>query len=349
DHRPGSQQYLYRLEQPWAVPGGTRSPLSTSHCGNEPMNRFACLSLFSIAASVAGCADPNTVLFVTNSSLGINFDSKPPTANIAYDRTEGFVGPRFPNGAAPPAVASIETGGNIFEPKVRQVYATGHAAVRATKGPDAPEGPTTLESDDNNKRKLMFFGTETTVGIKVGFGTNTLPHTLLCGYRRKEASVIPLGEIKENGKTTAVYPSVLASIDMNTNTTSPNEAGITSKQFFATGQAAVALANNEAVAAAFRARAIESAKSGLTAEQIRAAEIAGVASANVTRMQFNKIADFISNPDGTLNKAKLMQMATDANAQSPRAVPANLVERLKTDQTVDAVRRRVEPYELTVK
>src|SRR6187455_573354 len=101
--------------------------------------------LLTLAAAclLAACNDPNTVLFVTNSSLGINFDSKPATANIAYDRVEGFIGPRFENGGAPPAVASIQTDGNIFNPTVRQTYATGSAAVGATTGEaprDAPDG-----------------------------------------------------------------------------------------------------------------------------------------------------------------------------------------------------------------
>jgi len=88
----------------------------------------ALLPLVLATSALAGCNDPNTVLFVTNSSLGINFDSKPATASIAYDRVEGFIGPRFENGGAPPAVASMQTDGNIFNPTVRQTYATGAAA-----------------------------------------------------------------------------------------------------------------------------------------------------------------------------------------------------------------------------
>jgi len=303
------------------------------------MNRFACLSFFSIAASVAGCADPNTVLFVTNTSLGINFDSKPPTANIAYDRTEGFVGPRFANGAAPPAVASIETGGNIFGPKVRQVYATGHAAVRATKGPESAEGPTALESDDNNKKKLMFFGTETTVGIKVGFGTNTLPDSLLFGYRRKEASVIPLGEIKENGKTTAVYPSVLASIDMNTKTTSPEETGITSKQFFATGQAAVALATNPAVGAAFAAKAQSAALAGLTETERQAVTLKVDERFKTADEQFKEIVSCVGTPDGRIDRAKLTRAVADANTKGGNLLAADVANQT----TVEGLRRRLGP------
>jgi hypothetical protein len=321
------------------------------------MKIFACILVVAAAGLTVGCADKNTALFVTNSSLGINFDSKPPTANIAYDRTEGFIGPRFPNGGAPPAVASIETGGTIFDPKVRQVYATGDAAVKATKGASAGDGPQTLEGEPNQKQ-LMFFGTETTIGLKVGFGTTGTPDSLLFGYRRKEASVIPLGETQKEEttpdgqkvkKTVAVYPSVLASIDMNVDAKHQAATGLSTKQFFATGQAAVALATNDTVAAAFRARAIESAKSGLTDEQVAAAKAAGVTSANVTRDRLNKISDYISNADGTLNKAKRDQMVTDANAQNPEVVPDNLARQLKNYQNVGAMRDRVSGSELTVK
>jgi len=115
-------------------------------------NTSSILVILAAAGSLSACNDPNTVLFVTNSSLGINFDSKPATANIAYDRVEGFIGPRFENGGAPPAVASMQTDGNIFNPTVRQTYATGAAAVGATTGkvPD-PQG---LEGRSDQKKLI---------------------------------------------------------------------------------------------------------------------------------------------------------------------------------------------------
>lgn len=226
------------------------------------------------AGSLVACNDPNTVLFVTNSSLGINFDSKPPTANIAYDRTEGYIAPRYPNGGAPPVAASMETGGNIFNPIVRQSYVTGSAAVIATGG--TPQNPPTEMTGERDKKKLMFVGTATTVGLKVGFSgeTGAAPDSLLFGYRRKEISVIPLGEENlPDGKVRAVYPSVFASVDMNTTTSDPGKTGITSKQFFATGQAADQLVkNNPAVSAAFGVKAQDAAMVGLTPDQRLEAE-----------------------------------------------------------------------------
>src|SRR5712671_1370068 len=141
---------------------------------------------------LAGCADVNSVLFVTDSSLGINVEGKPPTVSIAYDRTEGYFAPRYENGAVPPVVASIGVGGSIFSPRVRQVYATGAAAVKAVKTPNAEDGPKQL-TGDLAKRRLAFFGTSTTTGAKIGFTGDGPPDSFVFGYRRKEMSYLPLG------------------------------------------------------------------------------------------------------------------------------------------------------------
>jgi hypothetical protein len=113
------------------------------------------LALCSALALVA-CADvTNTAVFVTSTSFGINADSKPPTIAIAYDRVEGFIGPRSENGGAPPVVGSMETDGAVFSPQIRQTYATGPAAVTVAGGARKPESPETL----TGARKPMFFGT----------------------------------------------------------------------------------------------------------------------------------------------------------------------------------------------
>jgi len=298
------------------------------------MKRFAYLAMVAVSLTT-GCADKNTVMFVTNSSLGINFDSKPPTANIAYDRTEGFIGPRFANGGAPPAVASIETGGSIFDPKVRQVYATGHAAVRATKGKDAPEGPETLEGEPS-KRQLMFFGTETTIGLKVGFGTTGTPDSLLFGYRRKEASVIPLGEETEvkDGKTVtkAVYPSVLASIDMNTYGKTLPETGLTTKQFFATGQAAVAMATNPNIAAAFEAKATAAALASLSEDERRVLSAKVDATFKTADDRFTMIATCVGTANDGVDRDKLTRLVAAANAKRGTPILAADVANQTTQQ-----------------
>ena len=88
--------------------------------------RIGAIGLFSLVAM--GCAD--SVLFVTKTSIGLDFDTKPPAASIAYDRTEGYLAPRYDNGAIPPVYGRIRSDAKIFNANVRQIYATGSAAQR---------------------------------------------------------------------------------------------------------------------------------------------------------------------------------------------------------------------------
>jgi len=222
--------------------------------------------------ALTGCTTTNEVLFVTKTSVGIDFDAKPSTASIGYDRTEGYIAPRYANGEIPPVVASIKSDVAIFSPNIRQVYATGDAAVIAVSA-TLKEAEEALEYLDpfpgqSNKpekklqgdKKLMFFGTSTTTGLKVGFST-AVPDSFSFGYKRKEYSFIPVGTVGEGDKEYDVYPSVLASIDTAANVSAKgviDKTSLSSSQFFATGRAARKLAANDGVNEAFRALATES-------------------------------------------------------------------------------------------
>ncbi|MBC7905236.1 MAG: hypothetical protein H7Y60_00615 [Rhodospirillaceae bacterium] len=204
------------------------------------------LIIAAIAGAVTGCADSDSVLFVTKSSIGIDFDSQPPGASIAYDRVEGFFGPRYDNGAVPPVVASIATGGSLFDPEVRQVYATGKAAEIVQDG--AQPGQSLPLAGG---RKMMFFGTSTTAGLKIGFTTG-YPDSFSFGYKRKEASYIPLGTTKDaSGNQVDAYPSVLASLDTRVQSKDVQSTSMLTRQYFATGSAAEMLATKKEVKKAF--------------------------------------------------------------------------------------------------
>lgn len=203
---------------------------------------------------LSGCASTDHVLFVTKTSIGIDFDSKPATASLAYDRVEGYVAPRYANGEIPPVVASVKSDGNIFNPKVRQVYATGDAAVIATGGKVSGRNQPL-----KGARELMFFGTTTTTGIKVGFTTG-LPDSFVFGFKRKEFSYIPLATTGTEGQAHDVYPSVLAAIDTAANVSADGKTADTSlanSQFFATGRAARLLADTPQIKDRFTAIARE--------------------------------------------------------------------------------------------
>lgn len=262
------------------------------------------LLLLAGACSLAACNNPDTVLFVTNTSLGINFDSKPATASVAYDRVEGFIGPRYENGGVPPAVGSLQTDGNIFNPTIRQTYATGSAAVGVTSG--TVKEPTEGLEGRSDQKKLMYFGTSTTFGLKVGFaatGSAPVPDSFLFGYRRKEASIIPLAERpapptpnRPEGTMTAVYPPVLATVEVNVSSspTDPQGVGTNSTQFFATGTAAENLSTNGRVRAAFQYRAEKAALSGLTPEEVKAADALAAKELKSHNDRLNAVIDFLT-------------------------------------------------------
>lgn len=270
------------------------------------MKHSAGLALLAASVVVTGCASKDTVVFVTSSSIGINVDSKPPTASVGYDRTEGYSGPRSANGGMPEVVASLKTGNGLFNPRVRQLYATGAAALK-TVDPDAADGPATL-SGDAAGRKQAFFGTTTNLGFKIGFGAEG-PETFSFGYKRKEFSYIPLapGVAGDGGEgdATAVYPSVLASID-TTSTAGGNggNSGLTSEQYFATGQAAEALATDPRIAAVFKATARGALASALTEQQIADATAAGQVDATTASQALGRILDRAA-PGGTVDPVVL--------------------------------------------
>lgn len=196
------------------------------------------LLIFSLIIILfTGCASKKSVLFVTKTSLGVDFDGKPAALNVAYDRTEGYIGPRYDNGAVPPVMARIQTDGAIFKAKVRQVYATGNAA-RTLASDQLYKGPDDLQGG----KEIMFFGTSTTTGLKVGF-TGYVPDSFLFGFRRKELSYIPVGTVENKD----YYPSVLATFDTLAQADSSKSAGLQGGQFFATGAAAEYYANRKEV------------------------------------------------------------------------------------------------------
>jgi len=195
------------------------------------------------AVTAGGCASTDSALFVTKTSIGIELDAKPANVNIAYDRIEGYLGPRYDNGAIPPVVASINSDGAVFNPKVRQIYATGDAALNVVTEKTAADDARPLSGG----KKLMFFGTTTTTGFKVGF-TSNVPDSVLFGFKRKEFSFIPLG----THEGVDVYPAVLAAIDTTAGTSTVQETGLVTRQFFATGSAAEVLGTKDYIRQDFR-------------------------------------------------------------------------------------------------
>lgn len=203
--------------------------------------------LWLIAAAIAlqGCASvkpKDNVIFLTKTSIGLDVDGTPPEVSFAYSRVEGFMGPRYDNGAVPPVASRLSTDGGIFNRNVSQFYATGAAASLVT-GNTVTNGSPDLSGD----REAMFFGTSTTLGVKMAFGATGLDGFVL-GYRRKEVSVIPIGTRDGSDH----YASVIGVLSTDTGATTPAESKLGISQYFATGSAADSIAKWEEIKASFR-------------------------------------------------------------------------------------------------
>lgn len=293
--------------------------------------------LSSLAALAAcGCASTDKVLFVTSTSIGINVDNAPPTASIAYDRTEGFIGPRYPNGGIPAVVASIKTGGSVFDPKIRQVYATGGAAMAAT-GDSRPDALPMEGSRDDTR--LVFFGTTTTLGLKASFSEKPIPDSVVIGYKRKEFSVIPIATRTVNGKTSHVYPSVFGSIDSTIESRSLDNTGLSVQQFFATGTAAEALAASEAGAVLKRV-AIHAMTDTLTAEERQTALNDAKKLSGETDAAIEDIVRAVSVGD-RIDAAKLARLIDGANARQPNSASPAWKSATTAEELRDKLRGRV--------
>ena len=212
--------------------------------------------------ALAGCANPRYGVFATSTNLGIDADVTAGKVVIGYDRTEGFVGPGYPEtGTAPSVFGFIESDQNVFNPKVRQLYATGSAAELVTQD-KTPDPLKDLKPEESlGPSKIMVFGTTTSIALRIGYGPNALlPDSISFGYKRREASLIPVlpatAATPETAATPAKYVSTLASIDMNTTTsTGLSKATVGVRQFFATGNAARNLAADKIIRGIYRLEA----------------------------------------------------------------------------------------------
>jgi len=278
------------------------------------MKRISAMAALAAASVLTGCAKPDSVLFVTNASFGVNLEGQPLNASIGYDRTEGYLAPSFPSGAAPPVIASIETGGGLLSPKVRQLYATGAAAEKASGKPHAADGPSALEGKPLDKR-MIFFGTTTSLGAKFTLDPTGAPEAFNFGYKRKEFSYIPLVESPGGGRY--IYPSVLASIDTVTLASAKaSNGGLESRQFFATGHAAEALASKTEE---IFLRATQTALAGALTPAKHAGDEMFAAHAKNVDAVMAEVA-----PGGTLDTGKLQALAAKATA-SGASVPSTIV------------------------
>jgi len=221
------------------------------------MTHLRTLATLIAAVSLAACTDYAT--FVTSTDIGISADVTTQDLHIGYVRTELFAGPGYPeSGAAPAAVGYLGSNLSAFNPKIKQLYATGDAAEIVTRGRQPPPNPdpTATQEELAGLRRSLVFGTGSNLGLQVGFAGGT-PSKIKFGYNREELSIIPLRQQAPIPGRPDKYSAVLASIDMDQSLTNLADSAVKLTQFFATGSAAKNLARQDKIQAVFAEQARE--------------------------------------------------------------------------------------------
>lgn len=266
------------------------------------INLFTCLVIIFITLNLISCASPDRVVFVTSTEIGVGADAKTGNVNIGYDRNEMIVGPAYPDtGASPPVYGRIESNLEVFEPEIKQLYATGNAAHIATGS--STTGTIGTAPAMTGKRKLMFFGTSTNVGFKMHFTSNA-PDSINLGYKRRELSVIPLQDKDPTTNKPDKYASVIAGIGMTTSSTNLSGSGIKLSQFIATGSAAENVA--------MQSKNIFTKESSDALDQ---ATTRGIGIAKDRKVKIAEITSYVA-PSNLLDKTKLTSLFTNANIPS---------------------------------
>lgn len=120
------------------------------------ISKFSKISpLLLLLPLAGGCTDPNRVMFVTSTTIGGTLEAKEGAGKIAFDRTEGVIGPALEDGQMPSVYGYLATDGGIISRNTKQVYATGRAAEHLSVPSCTGDGcngsqskpPTTLPPD----------------------------------------------------------------------------------------------------------------------------------------------------------------------------------------------------------
>jgi hypothetical protein len=198
--------------------------------------------LVLLVVLLSGCAGYDRVLLVTKTNVGLDIDTKPPTAEITIARRELAIQPTFPNyevkkngerskneESGLPLLAAFGLAGSFFNPNITAHFAGGDAAVNLvasdnsedansalclTKEPKDARGLflrfwhfITLQEyqDIKDEPRPFYFATDTSYGVKMAWsGTaGPYPDSLKLGYNRKEFASPPVF-IEGEGSCTTV-------------------------------------------------------------------------------------------------------------------------------------------------
>lgn len=245
-------------------------------------NPLQLLAAFAGMFLLTGCVGYNTTFFGTKTNLGLDLDTKTPTAEISIARREVVVAPTFENGQTPPVEASFQVSGAWIASSVSSTFAGGNAAATFAELYDAetPTGAAKKPTDSTLKVKNVplttpggrevhlvkpgivrpfVFGTDTSLGIKAAWSglTAQYPDSVKVGFNRKEMALAPVtGRVSPtNAEVMEVkMPSFLATTDMSGKTETMQKSDFRYTQYFATGDAADQLALQKGIRVALAKR-----------------------------------------------------------------------------------------------
>ena len=155
----------------------------------------------------------NSTLFYTQSNIGLDAETKPPTAEISISRREGVLAPGFEGGETPPVVVGFHAQPSAFSRfflGVQPTFAGGDAACALVQSPGIlgrdgasdlclstkPTEPWWSAASIPEKGSVVpfAFGTDSVFGLKVAWtGTaGPFPDSLRLGFNRKDLAWAPL-------------------------------------------------------------------------------------------------------------------------------------------------------------
>ncbi len=251
---------------------------------------------FAALALLTGCVGYNSAFMATKTNVGMDLDTKTPTAEISLSRREVVVAPTFENGQTPPVEASFRVKGGWIFANVATTFTGGDAAATVSDlfNRDTPVGAARTNVDttihlstapvrnshggaihfpEPGTVRPLIFWTDTSLGLKVAWSglTAQFPDSAKFGFNRKEMAFAPV--FGATNTITHQYdvkmPSFLATTDTEAKTSTPQNSGFRYQQYFATGKAADLLALDQGVRVALAERLDHTASSF----KARAAEI----------------------------------------------------------------------------
>lgn len=220
-----------------------------------------------VALTCPSCLAKDHVVFATNSSIGLDLDSKPPTVSIAFSRQEGSMAPVTDKGEVLPLITSFSGGtgfsGVVFGADIAQSFAIGNAGWLLSRYltdiktdvkslPESAAAPpadiftsaAATAVDGMIAGDCYVFTTNTTLGLRVGFSATTggLPDALSFGWKRKELAIVPTTVIGTGASAKLAVAPMIALTGSSSTAQQGEKTNVGVTQLYATGHAATFLA-----------------------------------------------------------------------------------------------------------